>query len=264
MRVDENIQIDISVLITCYNEQNFIIETMENVIEALCNSNCSYEIIVIDDASTDNSVNVINEFIQKNSEYPIKLVANKVNRGLANNFVEGAFLGKGRYYRLCCGDNPEPKETLMYLFRHIGVADLVIPYQRQHKVVGKKLYRKLLSRLAGLLVNTVSGFKIKYYNGSPIFLRYHVMRWPPITYGFGFQIDVITRLLDEAVTYVQIPSLNTIDMKGKESTALSIRNLLSVAHTLFEIALKRIRRLLYHKYLPKSVEIKIDEPELVK
>jgi glycosyltransferase involved in cell wall biosynthesis len=258
MRVDKNIQIDISVLITCYNEQNFIIDTIGNVIEALHKANRSYEIIVIDDVSTDNSVNVINEFIQKHPEYPIKLVANKVNRGLANNFVDGAFLGKGRYYRLCCGDNPEPKETLTHLFRHVGIADLVIPYQKQREVVGRRLYRKLLSKFAVLLVNVISGFKIKYYNGSPIFLRYHVMRWPPITYGFGFQMDVITRLFDEGVTYVQIPSLNTIDRKGKNTTALSMRNLLSVAHTLIEIAFRRIRRFLYHKYLPKSVEIKID------
>jgi glycosyltransferase involved in cell wall biosynthesis len=259
MRVDENIQIDISVLITCYNEQNFIIDTIENVIEALCKANCSYEIIVIDDVSTDNSVNLINEFIQKHPEYPIKLVANKVNRGLANNFVDGAFLSKGRYYRFCCGDNAEPKETLTHLFLHIGIADLVIPYQKQREVVGKSLYRKLLSRFAVILVNAISGFKIKYYNGLPIFLRYHAMRWPPVTYGFGFQMDLITRLLDEGITYVQVRSLNTIDRKDKKSTSLSIRNLLSVAHTLIEIAFRRIRRLLYHKHLPNSIEIKIDE-----
>ena len=259
MKVNENDQVDISILITCYNEQNFIIETIENVIAALNESNRSYEIIVIDDVSKDNSVNVINAFIQKHPEYPIKLVVNKVNRGLANNFVDGAFLGKGKYYRLCCGDNPEPKETLTHLFRHIGVADLIIPYQKQREVVGKSLYRKLLSRFAVILVNAISGFKIKYYNGSPIFLRYHVMRWSPITYGFGFQMDIITRLFDEGVNYVQIPSFNTIDRKGKNTTALSMRNILSVAHTLMEIAIRRVRRLLYRKYLPKPVEIKIAE-----
>jgi hypothetical protein len=69
-------------------------------------------------------------------------------------------------------------------------------------------------------------------------------------------MDAITRLLDEGVTYVQIPSSNTIDRKGNKSTALSTRNLLSVAHTMIEIAIRRIRRILYHKHLPKSVEIK--------
>lgn len=259
MKVDENDQTDISILITCYNEQSFIVETIENVIAALKDANLSYEIIVIDDVSKDNSVKVINEFIQKHPEYPIKLVVNKINRGLANNFVDGAFLGKGKYYRLCCGDNPELKETLAHLFRHIGVADLIIPFQVQTEVIGKNLYRRLLSQFAVLLVNTISGFKIKYYNGSPIFLRYHVMRWSPITYGFGFQMDIITRLLEEGVNYVQIQSFNTIDRKGKNTTALSMRNLLSVAHTLLEIAIRRIRRILYHKHLPKAVEINIEE-----
>jgi hypothetical protein len=69
-------------------------------------------------------------------------------------------------------------------------------------------------------------------------------------------MDVITRLLDEGVTYIQIPSLNTVDRKGAKSTALSMRNLLSVAHTYVEIVIRRIRRFLYHKHLAKSVEIK--------
>ncbi len=85
------------------------------------------------------------------------------------------------------------------------------------------------------------------------------MRWPPITYGFGFQVDIVTRLLDAGVTFVQVPSLNTIHRKGSIASALSMRNLLSVVHTLLEILFRRFRRILYYKHLAKSVEISIDD-----
>jgi hypothetical protein len=73
-----------------------------------------------------------------------------------------------------------------------------------------------------------SGYDIQYYNGLPIYRRYNVMRWPPISYGFGFQADIITRMLDEGASYVQIPAWGGIDRKGGKSTALTIRNVLSV------------------------------------
>lgn len=251
-------EIDITVAITCYNEEDYIVDTIETVIGALQEVGCSYEVLVIDDVSEDNSVNHIEEYIRNNHKYPIRLKKNRKNIGLANNFVEGAFLGKGKYYRLCCGDNAEPKESLVYLFKHIGKADIVIPYQKQSEIIGKSFLRKSLSKFFVFLFNVISGFNIKYYNGLQIFLRYNVMRWPPISYGFGFQADVVTRMLDEGASYVQIPTWGAIDRKGDGSVALSMRNVLSVAHTLLEVAFRRLRRFLYHKDMPKAVEVRLE------
>ena len=52
------------------------------------------------------------------------------------------------------------------------------------------------------LVNLISGYHLKYYNGMAIHLRYNVMRWHPSSYGFGFQAD------GTAATYVN-PDLRT-------------------------------------------------------
>ena len=252
-------QIDITVVITCYNEEEYIVDTIDVVTQALQEVGCSYEIIVIDDVSKDGSVVLIRDYIAQHPESQIKLKVNESNRGLANNFVDGAFLGKGRYYKIYCGDNAEPKESLVNLFKHIGKADIVLPYQKQGNIAGKSLKRKILSRLFVFLFNFISGFNIKYYNGGPIFLRYNIMRWPPISYGFGFQADVVTRMIDEGVSYMQVPAWGAVDRKGDDSNALTMRNLLSVGHTLLEVAFRRIRRTLYGKDLPKSVELKHTE-----
>ena len=249
---------DITVAITCFNEQEFIVDSMESVIGALRECGFPYEVIVVDDVSKDDSVLRVREYMKKHPEYPIRLITNRVNRGLGNNYVEAAFLGKGKYYRLCCGDNAEPKEVLVQLFRHLGKADMVIPYQNQEKVAGKSRFRKLLSRTFTFLLNFISGYRIKYYNGLAIHLRYNVLRWHPTSYGFGFQADLITRLLDEGASYVQVPS-TSIDRKGSASAALKMRNILSVGHTLLEIASRRLRRMLYGRTMPTPVEIELSE-----
>ena len=190
-------EVDITVVVTCYNEEDLIVETLGNVTESLRKVGCSYQVIVIDDASHDHSVDKIREYVHGHPEIPIVFKANHQNRGLGNNYVEGAFLGRGKYYRLCCGDAAEPQEILVPLLQYIGKADLVIPYQNQKDVIGKSRLRKALSVTFTSLVNLIGGYKIKYYNGSAIHLRYNVMRWHPSSYGFGFQADMISRLLDE-------------------------------------------------------------------
>ena len=247
-------EIDITVVVTCYNEEAFIIDALDNVTSALRGSGRSYEVIVIDDVSKDNSVQKIREYVSAHPDLPIILKANQTNRGLANNYVEAAFLGRGKYYRLCCGDNPEPNEALVNAFKHIGMADIVIPYQKQETVVGKSPSRKALSETFTFLVNLISGYNLKYYNGLAIHLRYNVMRWHPSSYGFGFQADILTRLLDEGASYVQIPSIG-IDRKGSGSTALNMRNILSVTHTLLELSIRRLRRTLYGRTMRKPVEV---------
>lgn len=245
---------DITVIVTCYNEEALITDTLENVTGALRETDCSYEVIVVDDASLDNSAATVRQYLQKYPTYPIKLKVNERNRGLATNYIDTAFEARGKYYRLCCGDNPESKEILVDVFRHIGRADIVIPYQKQNAIQGKSLFRRLLSGTFTLLVNFISGYKINYYNGLAIHLKYNVMRWHPSSYGFGFQADMITRLLDEGASYIQVPS-SSIDRKGSGSSALTLRNLLSVTHTLLELGIRRFRKLLYGRTMPKPVEI---------
>ena len=248
-------EVDLTVIVTCYNEEDLIGETLGNVMGSLRKVGCSHEVIVIDDASRDHSVAKIREYISDHPEMLIALKVNDQNRGLGNNYVEGAFLGRGKYYRLVCGDAAEPQEVLIPLFQQLGKADMVIPYQLQKDVDGKSMLRKALSVTFTSLVNVISGYRIKYYNGSAIHLRYNVMRWHPSSYGFGVQADIITRLLDEGASYMQIPS-SSVDRKGGGASALTIRNCLSVGHTLLEIAIRRLRRLLYGRTMPKSREIR--------
>jgi len=68
-----------------------------------------------------------------------------VNRGIARNFIEGAFHGTGTYYRVACGDDVEPVETLRKILESAGDADIIIPYHTA--VIGRPYIRRLISRL---------------------------------------------------------------------------------------------------------------------
>jgi glycosyltransferase involved in cell wall biosynthesis len=197
----------------------------------------SYEIIIIDDCSSDGSADLVEDHIRAHPEERILLRRNKVNRGLAQNYLDAAFIGKGKYYRLICGDDAEPRDSMIAVFRSIGQADMLVPYYTVSE--GRSFYRQVLSSAYSRLVNLISGFHLRYYNGLAVHLRYNVMRWHPNTRGFGFQADIICMLLDQGMSYKEIP-IRALERKGGESRALTFRNMLSVAHTLIEIIIRRI------------------------
>src|ERR1700733_15212866 len=87
--------IDLSVFVACYNEQEAIAGTIQDIAAACEEVGVTYEIIVIDDGSTDESVARINTFKSSNPRIPITVRINDKNRGLAYNYVEGAFMAKG-------------------------------------------------------------------------------------------------------------------------------------------------------------------------
>jgi glycosyltransferase involved in cell wall biosynthesis len=239
-------ELDLTIFISCYKEQAYIITTVETVRAALAEvGGVSYEIIVIDDCSGDRSADLVEAYINAHPDERILLRRNKVNRGLAQNYFDAAFIGKGKYYRLICGDDAEPKDTMVAVVRHLGEAEMLIPYYVSAE--GKSLSRRILSNTYSRLVNAISGFHLHYYNGLAVHLRYNVMRWHPNTQGFGFQADIICMLLDQGFTYREVP-VRTIERKKGDSKALSFMNVLSVAHTLIDIVIRRISNHVYRRY----------------
>jgi len=81
----------VSVIIPNYNGKEFLLTCLESVLEI---DYASFEIIIIDDGSTDGSDKVVELFYK----YPnLKLIHNEVNKGAAFSRNRGAHLAIGEY-----------------------------------------------------------------------------------------------------------------------------------------------------------------------
>jgi len=238
--LNDNSLIDFTACVSCYNEEKYILNTLNEIIFALGQTKLSYEILVIDDCSQDRSVELICKFIEEHPNIRIVLRQNLVNLGLAQNYIDGAFIGTGKYYKLFCGDNTEPPQSIIQICNYIGRADIVVPIYLS--VEGKNWQRLILSNAYTKLINFVSGNNISYYNGLHVHLRHNIMRWHPNTRGFGFQADILCMLLDQKKSYVEVkvPAINKAPSK-----ALNYKNFLSVLHTFSDIFIRRISKFIY-------------------
>ena len=56
----------ISIIIPCYNEEKLVTTVLENVLQTKLDADLEKQIIIVNDGSTDNSANVIDQFCKKN------------------------------------------------------------------------------------------------------------------------------------------------------------------------------------------------------
>ncbi len=236
--------IDITLMVPCYNEELNVEGALDALRLAMEDLPLSWEAIVIDDASQDRTSDKVRSYMDRFPELPIYLIRNEFNQGFAFNFFHGAHLARGTYYRVVFGDDNEPAESLRLLFENTGKWDVVIP--NHPNVTTKHIARRALSYAYTRIINLLSGYRLKYYNGGPIFPTGAIIRNTVETTGFGFQAEVLIKVLDEGFSYTEV-STPAHERVGGKSTALKLHNWLSVAHSIVNIFLRRARRRFFNR-----------------
>ncbi len=208
------------------------------IMEAVAEAPVSYEILVMDDCSTDGTVAVVEAFRTEHPDVPITLKTHDRHLGLGLMHEEGARIGRGKYYMLVNGDNVERREVLVALLSKLGQADIIIPYFGA--MDNRPWQRRIISRTFTFLVNVIGGNSIGYYNGAVVHLRENAVRWHPGTRGFAYEAELITRLLARGATCIQV-EVPSEERQYGVSKAFRPRNFVSVGYSLLKIGWRRLR-----------------------
>ncbi len=230
----------VTFFVPCLNEAGNVGRALDAIVEVMAAQGRPYEILVVDDASTDGSAAEVLERAQRDPTARIRLIRNAQRRGLGANYLATARQAQGTYYMMVCGDAVEPPESIAALVSRAGQADAIVPYFGVREARG--LGRKALSRLFTLVVNAVSGHRLRYYNGPVLHRASFVRHRASGTTGFGYQAELLCGLLDEGGTVMEVEIANVRRSQGA-SKAFTWRNLLSVFGTLARLSSRRAARL---------------------
>lgn len=109
-------QTDISVVIATYNGADFVLEQLESIERQ---TRPPAEIIVSDDASTDDTLKIVREFA-RGSNTPLRIIENKQNLGFRDNFLIGALAARSEFVAFCDQDDIWDSQKLELCSRYLG------------------------------------------------------------------------------------------------------------------------------------------------
>lgn len=70
---------EVSVVVTVFDYADVVVETLDSIVES---RDVATEIVIVDDASTDDSVHVVREWMGRHAEVPVLLLTRAANQGL--------------------------------------------------------------------------------------------------------------------------------------------------------------------------------------
>jgi len=102
MKASENLLPLVSVLVTPYNQEDYIAQTLDSILMQQCTFD--FEIIIGEDCSTDSTRHIC---INYQKQYPEKIILclNEKNKGLLNNYFDIFLKCRGKYIADCGGDD---------------------------------------------------------------------------------------------------------------------------------------------------------------
>ena len=148
----------ISIVIPIYNEEANIDKLTESILTAL--SDIEYEVLFINDGSTDNSEKEIQDKIKSNSH--IKLINLRRNYGQTAAMQAGFDHSKGEIIIPMDGDlQNDPKDIPMLIDKINEGYDVVSGWRKTR--LDKKYTRIIPSKIANMLISKISGIHLHDY-----------------------------------------------------------------------------------------------------
>ena len=146
----------LSLVIPIYNEKYLINELVSRIVKAIELFTSDYEIIFVDDGSTDGSLQALLSFYQENEH--IKVLCLSKNFGHQSAFTAGLEYSKGDIIAMMDGDLQDPPELLADMFRKIQTDGFDIISGKRTGKKGKSP-RNLYTWMFHLLFGSVAGLK---------------------------------------------------------------------------------------------------------
>ncbi len=200
----------ISVVVPAYNEENRLGDTLPVMYDYLQERFPQFELIVVDDGSTDRTPSIVQEFAQQHPE--VRLLSYQPNRGKGYAVRTGVLHSRGEWVLFSDADLATPIEELPNLAARLREGyDIAIASRavRGAKlVVRQPWYRELAGRSFNLMVqllavpgihDTQCGFKLfRQEAAREIFSRCEEN-------GFSFDIEVLHVALRLGYRIAEVP-----------------------------------------------------------
>ena len=158
----------LSFVIPVYNEEENIKRFLDEIYDTMRSINLSFEIILVDDASTDNSLNIIKHLSLKNNS--VKYISFKKNTGQSAALYAGFQHAKGDIIVTMDADLQNDPADIALMIQYYGEYDMITGWRYKRmdsfaKKIGSKIGNYVRNKLTGERVHD-TGCSLKIMNAG--------------------------------------------------------------------------------------------------
>ena len=174
-----------SVCVPALNEERSLRASIEDLIGAFKAAVGSYEIIIVDDGSSDGTASIAESL---SAEYGmVKVIHHERPEGIGSCYFDALRAARGEYFSWFPADREnDPNEFLACL-----------PYLSSRRIVtchhagydNRSRTRRALSRAYRNILNLVFGLRVTYYNGLSVYPTQAARTFPGFSRGFFFNAE---------------------------------------------------------------------------
>ena len=193
---------EVSIVIPVYNERGAVEETVRDLCATMERSEHTFEIILVDDGSTDGSSDIIQTISLPN----VKKVAHKVNRGYGAALKTGLKNARYDLMAITDADGTYPNERLPELIDSLGDNDMLVG-ARTGQNVNIPAIRKPAKRALNELANSLSQTKIPDLNSGMRVMRKNVVKkfMHILPDSFSFTTTITLAMLSDGYRVKYVP-----------------------------------------------------------
>lgn len=184
----------ISIVIPVYNEEASIQGVIEETQETMRKMKRDYEILVVDDGSTDSSTSIA-------EKTGAKVISHPKNLGYGAALKTGFRNCRGDVVLFFDADGSYPVGEAPQLLEHLGAFDMVVMAR-----IRPFTFRKLATRVLAVLSSYIAGKRVLDPNSGMRALRGSLVRsFESLTDGFSFSTSMTLQCMTSGLRVLEIP-----------------------------------------------------------
>ncbi len=159
-------EISLTISIPAYNEEQTIRMVAKQALNVVKDLTKNYELLLINDGSTDQTGKIIDLFAKKNSN--TRVIHNRINSGFSGVITQSLFSGKKDYVFLGPADGQFDYRQMKKFVEIIGDSDVVTAYRT---INAEPLQRKIQSAFYHLLAKFLFDIKLKEFTSVSLWKK---------------------------------------------------------------------------------------------
>lgn len=144
-----------SIIIPLYNKEEYILNTLKSI---LIQEYLDYEVLVIDDSSTDSSYDLVQNFITQNNLLNYSLYKNERNSGVSFSRNRGIELSKGNYIIFLDADDELIRRDFLSV-----INNFIAKHTSEYIVISRNYYGRYIKPRVRFRKGYISAIEKNFY-----------------------------------------------------------------------------------------------------